>query len=763
MPKTKFHPAVMVGTILIINSSPEILKKTMRDLNEKGYSVLTASDRKEASVILKRAENEIGLILLDPVLDSLSSGLKLAEEINQIHELPLLIYTDHSDDDLIAALDEITHYGIVLISTGSAILLSSILQISRAIEKSRKLRPVEDTMTRLINRINESNRAGDESEYSRILQKLEDAIIVVDNRNLIIEANKKAAEVLRIPHERLTSHKSIHDLIPPGWELIREDFSKISRENSTAAILNNPEKTSFQGVFGLKRPGKKTFWLSIISQPIHSSNKKELKGIVHSFYEISEEIKMKQRNDRWANIFRNAEWGIVVGEAESGTLDQMNPAYAKMHGYSIDELLGKPVTDVFAPEERESVPKHMSLAHKKGHHRFESMHLRKDGTRFPALMDITTIKNDLGIPQYRAVSVLDITERKKQEQTLRDSLIEKETLLDELKKAGDYSEALFNNSPIAIYSLDENSCVVNFNRKAEEITGYDKKELLGKKISFLTENLQSQESVGREYKIKTKSDKDKIIEKYSAVLRDKNGKQTGLIESFIDITSWKELDEFRSDIQRIIRHDLKTPLNSIIGFPQMMLTDESISDEYREYLMIILTSGKNMLNLINASLNMYKLEAGSYKYEMTDVNIISVLNQINTELREIRQRKKSSINLLCNSEKLKPDEKIIIETEKSLFSMILTNIIKNALEASPKGSPVTVSIEKGDKLIISVHNSGAIPEEIRDKFFEKYVTSGKRNGNGLGTYSARVMANAIEAELYFTTSEQDGTTLFLKF
>ncbi|MBI9097500.1 MAG: PAS domain S-box protein [Spirochaetaceae bacterium] len=333
--------------------------------------------------------------------------------------------------------------------------------------------------------------------------------------------------------------------------------------------------------------------------------------------------------------------------------------------------------------------------------------------------------------------------------------------IEDLKKAKEYSDILFNNSPIAIYSLNKDRKIVNFNKKAQEITGYSEEDVIGKELNIIIESLNDKGSIGHEYRIKTINNNEKIIEKYNAPLKNKKGELIGEIDSFIDITSWKELEDFRNDIQRIIRHDLKTPLNSIIGFPKMMLTDESLSDEYKEYLMIILTSGQNMLNMINATLSLFKLEAGTYQLEATSVNIISVVKQISSELREIRQRKGSVINILLNGDTVKDGQQIFINTEKSLIYMILTNLIKNALEASPKESPVTVSIEENNPLTLTVHNRGTIPEEIRNNFFDKYVTFGKRNGNGLGTYSAKLMAEAINADLYFETDEHEGTTLFL--
>jgi len=64
--------------------------------------------------------------------------------------------------------------------------------------------------------------------------------------------------------------------------------------------------------------------------------------------------------------------------------------------------------------------------------------------------------------------------------------------------------------------------------------------------------------------------------------------------------------------------------------------------------------------------------------------------------------------------------------------------------------------------LISVHNHGAIPEAIRNNFFTKYATYGKRYGTGLGAYGAKMMASAMGASIWFTTDETSGTTIFLK-
>jgi CheY-like chemotaxis protein len=91
------------------------------------------------------------------------------------------------------------------------------------------------------------------------------------------------------------------------------------------------------------------------------------------------------------------------------------------------------------------------------------------------------------------------------------------------------------------------------------------------------------------------------------------------------------------------------------------------------------------------------------------------------------------------------------------------NLLKNAIEASPEGGVVSVALESGSEgAVAHIHNAGAVPAELRSRFFEKYATAGKSGGLGLGTYSARLMARVQEGELTMRTSEAEGTTITVR-
>ena len=88
---------------------------------------------------------------------------------------------------------------------------------------------------------------------------------------------------------------------------------------------------------------------------------------------------------------------------------------------------------------------------------------------------------------------------------------------------------------------------------------------------------------------------------------------------------------------------------------------------------------------------------------------------------------------------------------------LIANLLKNAIEASGIGKNITMDITENGNMTLTIHNSGAVPEEIRETFFDKYTTADKTKGTGLGTYSAKLMAQTMGGSIEMATSEEDGT------
>jgi PAS domain S-box-containing protein len=165
-------------------------------------------------------------------------------------------------------------------------------------------------------------------------------------------------------------------------------------------------------------------------------------AVIFALHEIEIEYKLhlaeasqqkaEEKILQWANIFEYAEWGIVISGSINPTLDLMNPAFARMHGQSIEELTGQSLEYVVAPPECHRLAEQIRLSVEKGHHTFEIDHIREDGSTFPTQMDITVVKDQSGDVLHWIMNIQDISERKHAEHQIQDSLREKEVLLREI-------------------------------------------------------------------------------------------------------------------------------------------------------------------------------------------------------------------------------------------------------------------------------------------------------------------------------------------
>jgi PAS domain S-box-containing protein len=225
-----------------------------------------------------------------------------------------------------------------------------------------------------------------------------------------------------------------------------------------------------------------------------------------------------------------------------------------------------------------------------------------------------------------------------------------------------------------------------------------------------------------------------------------------------DVTEQKRLENLRADVERIVRHDLKTPLSGIIGLALLLLDEEKLESELCEYVEHIHDSGLRMLEMINNSMDLFKMEEGSYVLRPLPFNLTDTLHALDKETGPIRRQREVTVAYHLNSRPLDWEQPLHLNGNQANIHSMLSNLLNNALEAAPRGSRVTLDLIHGkDQWVVDIHNQGAIPQDIRESFFERYVTAGKPQGTGLGTYSARLIARTHGGDITFTTSAKEGT------
>ncbi|MDM8515309.1 hybrid sensor histidine kinase/response regulator [Desulfobacterales bacterium HSG16] len=221
-----------------------------------------------------------------------------------------------------------------------------------------------------------------------------------------------------------------------------------------------------------------------------------------------------------------------------------------------------------------------------------------------------------------------------------------------------------------------------------------------------------------------------------------------------------EAAQLREDIERITRHDLKNPLNPIIALSSLLLSTTTLTEKQKDYVRIIREEGHKMLDLINLSLDLFKMERCLYSCNSIPVDIFQIIqNILLNENQSIIKFKKLTIDIQINGKPTRKEDKYFVMGEKLLCYSMMSNLIKNAMEASPEEEQIAIYLHDKERAVISIQNQGTVPKEIREFFFDKYVSSGKRQGTGLGTYSARLIAETQNGDIHMTTSKKDGTTV----
>lgn len=225
-----------------------------------------------------------------------------------------------------------------------------------------------------------------------------------------------------------------------------------------------------------------------------------------------------------------------------------------------------------------------------------------------------------------------------------------------------------------------------------------------------------------------------------------------------------ELDQMKSDFFSTVTHELRTPLSSIkMGISLLMEGREGpLTEGQKELLTLVRQENNRMVGLVDAILDLSKMEAGMMAYQIEQKNIVPLIDQVVKEMGPLVEAKKIRFESEV-AEKL-PIPKI--DTER--FLQVLRNVIGNALKFTPEGGQVNVSVRTIDQgLQISVADTGpGIPEKNLTSIFEKFQqanTKGsyKSKGTGLGLAIAKQVITHHGGRIWAESKLGQGSTFFI--
>jgi PAS domain S-box-containing protein len=294
-----------------------------------------------------------------------------------------------------------------------------------------------------------------------------------------------------------------------------------------------------------------------------------------------------------------------------------------------------------------------------------------------------------------------------------------------------------------------------------------------KKAMDLFNNDPGRNKLSLEYRMKRKDGRIIWVNELMKVERNEKGEITEYFGKVRDITSDKEInsglqekiDELeemnnsKDNFISVLSHDLRAPFTSILGFSEILLNETSLSDkEKSEYLTYINDSSLNQLQLINYLLDWSRLQTKRMKIERLRLHTQSIVFNCVSSLTGSAVRK--NINIKVNV----PDN-IYLEADERLISIVVTNLLNNAIKFSREGDSVEISANYfSDNFIefIIVDEGIGIPETSKEKIFhisKIFSTPGTKGekGTGLGLALAKQIIQKHEGDIWFYSTEGVGS------
>lgn len=461
-------------------------------------------------------------------------------------------------------------------------------------------------------------------------------------------------------------------------------------------------------------------------------------------------------DERRRALYENSPVGIVHGFV-GGSLVERNEAYARMLGYESPAELAKALAASGDPyshfaDRADAEELHRLAAEGESADGVTLRMRRRDGEIIWVRLDGKTILDRSGKGYYFYAFALDVTGQKKS----RDALARSESRL----------KSILNSLPVGIFVVDmETRTLSGVNPAALRLIGYEREEIIGapcRRVLCGKEGdcllaLEDGRTCEQESEM-TRRDGTRVPVMKSIVGAEVDGRRC-MVVGVQDISEQKRLEDLRADVDRIVAHDLKAPIIGVVsGCRLLLMEQERIDAEIREMLELIEMQGNKALMMIGLSLDLYKIEAGTYDYRPVPVDLMKVVRDAARNLGGLVRDKGLEIAVLLDGEPDDGGASLMVPANPLLLEAMVSNLLLNAVEAAPGDTVVRLEAARDGQVSLALTNRGAVPAAIRDTFFEKYATLGKSGGTGLGTYSARLAATAMRGTVDMETSDEDDST-----
>ena len=420
---------------------------------------------------------------------------------------------------------------------------------------------------------------------------------------------------------------------------------------------------------------------------------------------------------------------------------------------------------------------------------YELTYIRKDGSRFPAVVSVTALRGDDGeIIGYLLIGT-DNTARKEVEADQK--------LLDQrLRDQQFYTRSLIESNIDAIMTTNPHGIITDVNKQMEALTGCTRDELIGAPFkNYFTDPERAEESIklalteGKvtdyELTARTRDGEETVVSYNATTFYDRDRKLQGVFAAARDITERKRLDQVlqeknvelqsakvvaekanraKSDFLSSMSHELRSPLNAILGFAQLMQTDSPAPTAgQRDSIEQILQAGWHLLNLINEILDLAKIESGKLSMSPESVSLAEVMSECQSMVEG--QAQKRGLHLLF------PEFNIpcYVHADRTRLKQVLINFLSNAIKYNRDNGTVEVlytEITRG-RIRVSIKDTGVglSPEKLTQLFqpFNRLGQEGSgEEGTGIGLVVAKQLISLMGGEIGVESTVDVGSVFWFE-
>lgn len=327
---------------------------------------------------------------------------------------------------------------------------------------------------------------------------------------------------------------------------------------------------------------------------------------------------------------------------------------------------------------------------------------------------------------------------------------------------------------------DPEGVIMYANKSVERITGFTASEMVGQKAGS-KELWGGQMPVAFYQKMWQTIKNEKKVFTDEITNRRKNGQiyiaqasispvlnDRGAVEFFVgierDVTQEKEIDKTKTEFVSLASHQLRTPLSAIGWYSEMLLSGDAgqVTDQQRDFLQEINRGNRRMVNLVNALLNVSRLELGTFAVEPTEVDLPQLVQEQLKELQpQINERHHQVTTALATN---LPH----IQADKMLLGMVVQNLLSNAIKYTANNGQIRVGLQlQDDAILLSLQDNGfGIPSNQQEKIFTKLfradnVVERDVEGTGLGLYIVKEIVELAGGKIWFESTEGQGTTFYV--